>query len=220
MAIGGNWYVHYYIQIAPPLSILAAQGVWALWQRRHESSSMAFATWVMAALAVFFVAYTGYFYWSPSADGRFFKLQKEPRFLVQGDIVEYLNRNAPEDATIYLAYSGADITYLSHRFSAIKYLYLRALLHVPGAIEETVAILGDPSRRPDYIVADSSQLEIPLGQGVNEFLLALDNYYVREITFQPPESTTNVEFRIYRSITSPSSNTSRDTEPALKGSER
>ncbi|MBM2826860.1 MAG: hypothetical protein HW403_924 [Dehalococcoidia bacterium] len=217
MAIGGNWYVHYYIQIAPPLSILAAQGVLALLLRRRDSRSMAFATWAMAAMAVFFVANLGYYYLAPSADERLFKLQKEPRFLVQRDIVQYLHSNTPEDATIYLAYSGADITYLSHRLSAIKYLYLRALLHVPGAIEETLAIMADPSRRPDYIVADSSQLEIPLGPGDNRFLEALDEYYVREITYQVPKDTTVVEFYIYRSITSQTSHVVRDVEPAVKG---
>ena len=54
---------------------------------------------------------------------------------------------------MYVTYEEAGVYYLAQRRPAARWLALHELAWIPGAFDEQVARLADPSQAPRYIVA-------------------------------------------------------------------
>lgn len=191
MAISGDWFGRYYIQLAPPLALIAAYGVGQLWERRLASAPMAHVIQAMAVLFGLFVAQTIWLYTPPTAEERFIGVVMEPRYRTSAAVAQYVNERTDPEDTIYVTYTGADIVYLSGRLSAEKHLFIRPLLYIPGAYDRFLSMMSDPERKPEYVVADLSPLNIPVQSGDTRLVDLLGAQYRPEATFPP-------EYVVYR----------------------
>jgi hypothetical protein len=148
-ALGGNWFLHYYQQLLPPLAIgLALAGRWLL---RRPLPPPRFAVVCLGGFAALALAL-------PLANGLIAgvdptKLPEwEPGVSAAAPIAAYLQAHTAPDDTIYVAYDHADIYYLAQRRPAARWLHFRELGWTPGAFAAQVAQIADPATAPRYIV--------------------------------------------------------------------
>jgi 4-amino-4-deoxy-L-arabinose transferase-like glycosyltransferase len=149
VALGGNWFLHYYQQLLPPLAIALA--LIARWLIRRPLIPPRFAIACCASLAIPTLVL-------PLAGGFISGVNPralpgwEPGVSAAAPIASYLAAHTTPADTIYVAYDHADIYYLSGRRPAARWLHFRELARTPGAFDEQVARLGNPATAPRYIV--------------------------------------------------------------------
>jgi hypothetical protein len=148
-ALGGNWFLHYYQQLLPPLALAIVLAGRRL--LRWPISLPRFAGAILAALALVVVLV-------PVARG--FLVGIDPRDLPEWEpgvsaaaqVAAYLAAHTAPTDTIYVAYDHADIYYLAQRRPEARWLHFRELRWTPGAFDEQVARIADPATAPRYIV--------------------------------------------------------------------
>jgi 4-amino-4-deoxy-L-arabinose transferase-like glycosyltransferase len=149
VALGGNWFLHYYQQLLPPLAIALALA--ARWLVRRPLPPARFAVAVLAGLATLPLIVT-------LAGGIATGITPrtlpgwEPGVSAAAPIANYLATNTQADDSIYVAYDHADIYYQSGRRPAARWLHFRELSRTPGAFAEQVALIANPATAPRYIV--------------------------------------------------------------------
>lgn len=149
VALGGNWFLHYYQQLLPPLAVAVALVAREL--LRRPIALPRFAALCLAACAAFVLAF-------PIARGVVVGVDPatlpewEPGVAAAAPVAAYLAAHTTPTETIYVAYDHADIYYLAARRPAARWLYFRELGWTPGAFAEQVSRLGDPATAPRYIV--------------------------------------------------------------------
>lgn len=164
VALGGNWYGHYFFQMLPPLALFAAfalraafvQGTTAVWRQRLV---------VALSLSVMLTAtYTGrYFVAQPAEIAT--ALYQDRLYQVQGPIVAYLREHSRPGDQIYVAFEGPSIYYLSERQSAFPVIWRQPVLSDPAMFNRLLATLDTPAG-PAYIV----DLDAPRYQRAHERL--------------------------------------------------
>lgn len=149
VALGGNWFLHYYQQLLPPLAVaLALAGRWLL---RRPLPLPHFALLCLTALAALALVW-------PLARGFVRGIDPatlpewEPGIAAAAPVATYLAAHTTPTEMVYVAYDHADIYYLARRRPAARWLYFRELSRTPGAFAEQVARLDDPATAPRYIV--------------------------------------------------------------------
>ena len=148
-ALGGNWFLHYYQQLLPPLAIAVVLAGRRL--LRWPISLPRFAGVCLAALALLVVLV-------PVGQGLVRGIDPrdlpewEPGVSAAAPVAAYLVANTAPTDMIYVAYDHADIYYLSQRRPAARWLHFRELRRTPGAFDEQVARIADPATAPRYIV--------------------------------------------------------------------
>ncbi|HEY8602276.1 MAG TPA: hypothetical protein VIL85_27875 [Thermomicrobiales bacterium] len=149
VALGGNWFLHYYQQLLPPLAIaLALAGRWLL-QRPIALPRFALACCAGLSTLSLILPIVGGF--GAGVDPRMLP-GWEPGVSAAAPIAAYLTAHTAPDDTIYVAYDHADIYYLAQRRPAARWLHFRELLRTPGAFAEQVVRIGTPATAPRYIV--------------------------------------------------------------------
>lgn len=146
IAMGGDWWSHYLIQIAPPLALWLASNM--------ERLAVAFAGWRRRL----FLAITCGLLLLPYAiiidgtDGMLRQLYGHPGYPAQAAVARYIQEHTNPDDTIYVAFDQAAIYYLADRKPAYRHLYDQELQALPNSYAEIIAIIqGD--HRPLYIVS-------------------------------------------------------------------
>jgi len=118
MAIGGNWYRHYFTQIIPPLAFLSGTIVFALkgskWRYLQAAA-------LGVALSVFVVREVPLWFLSPQEVS--WEVYHRPGYMHAADISDYIISTTDQDDHIYIAFSEAEIYYLSQRRAAVPQLY-------------------------------------------------------------------------------------------------
>lgn len=118
MAIGGNWYWHYFTQIIPPLAFLSGTIVFALkgskWRYLQAAA-------LGVALSVFVVREVPLWFLSPQEVS--WEVYHRPGYMHAADISDYIISTTDQDDHIYIAFSEAEIYYLSQRRAAVPQLY-------------------------------------------------------------------------------------------------
>ena len=148
-ALGGNWFLHYYQQLLPPLAVAVALAGRRL--LRRPVALPRFAGACLAACALLVVL-------APVARGIAAGVaprdlpEWEPGVSAAAPVAAYLAANTAPTDTIYVAYDHADIYYLAQRRPAARWLHFRELRRTPGAFDEQVARLANPATAPRYIV--------------------------------------------------------------------
>jgi Dolichyl-phosphate-mannose-protein mannosyltransferase len=129
---GGNFHAHYYVQLAAPLSILAAVGVRELLVDRRP---LATATCVAAAVATVALTVPLWFA-SESAQARAI-WPKDHRLVRSKAVASYVRAHTRPDQPIYVLWAGAEVYYLADRPPATKYMWYRNVQSIDGALAST-----------------------------------------------------------------------------------
>lgn len=149
MAMGGNWFEHYMLQMLPPLVLIAAHSVVYIVDelnipRRLQAIPGAGVVAAAAAALVLPWVVEG------PVDGADRLFRGNPGYAVNAAVGEYLAANTTADESVYVAVAQADIVYLSGRRSGIPYLYLQQVAEREGTFQEIVDHID--AAEPAYVV--------------------------------------------------------------------
>jgi 4-amino-4-deoxy-L-arabinose transferase-like glycosyltransferase len=125
---GGNFHPHYYLQLAPPLSLLAGVGVVALIRRPRRALAVAAG---MAAVAT--VALTAPLWIAaPNAQARTI-WPHDPHLVDNRDLAAYVRSHTSPGTPVLVVWAAADVYGLADRPPAAPYLWYRNLQALPAA---------------------------------------------------------------------------------------
>ena len=172
MALGGNWFWHYFIQIMAPLSVCAGIGLSSLVFNTRDLFRFTGLAWGFLYLLL-----VGHLMVAQPKQGAW-ELYHRPGYLVAEDVANYIRTHTEEGDSIYIAFFESDIYHLAHRRSAFPHLYRLELTHIPGAYERLVNMVE--MREPMYIVALDPPLKA-IDPG-DHFRMALEKGYRVETT--------------------------------------
>ncbi|MBT5775186.1 MAG: hypothetical protein HOH95_12510 [Dehalococcoidia bacterium] len=178
VALGGNWWPHYFVQLIPPLSLLAAAGFVAA-ARNDGLSARQYLTAGATAPAIAFVLLV----WpaaTMSPDQGAIDVFPGDRYLNSSPAAAYLRAHTNPADQIYVAAIGPDIQYLAQRRSTVPYLYGQQLDELPGAYELVLERLGQ--RVAAYVVVLTWQFDSDAARG-SRVLAAIDAGYAYDRSF-------------------------------------
>ncbi len=133
VTLGGLYSRHYFVQLLPPLCLLAAAGLvtGARTVRRVPWTAL-LAVVPLAALAMTARADASYYAGSsPVAISQ--RLYGWPVYTYQAALVDFLRQRVPAGQPFFVAYAAAPLHYLTGRPSVTHYLWRRPLGTIPGA---------------------------------------------------------------------------------------
>ena len=175
MSVSGHWYWHYWIQLMPALCLAASPGFLLLWSKgRAASRLLAAAVLIIPAFALARYAIL------PSLEGDW-ALYHRPGYQVAEQVADHIRAHTDEHETIYVAFSEADIYYLSRRRASVPYLFYAYVVSLPGAYDQIVDSIS--SRSPTYVLALDPPITSLDPNGL--FETALQANYLPERTFGP-----------------------------------
>jgi 4-amino-4-deoxy-L-arabinose transferase-like glycosyltransferase len=141
---GGNFHFHYYLQLVPPLAILAGGGVaWALSGRRRVVA----AALAAAAIATAVVTVPLWFE-SPGAQAEAV-WPKDPHLRHDDAVVRYVDAHTGPGQKVLVLWGAANVYYLSDRPPAIPYMWRRNIEAIPGVRSRLNRALAE--RRPALV---------------------------------------------------------------------
>ncbi len=164
IALGGNWFTHYFFQLLPPLAIYAALAVRAAvlegavprWRQRLVT--------VMSVSVLLTAAYAGHYFVAQPAQISW-GLYHDRAYQAQDGLVAYIKANTRPNDRIYVAFEGPEIYYLSERQSVFPVLWRQPLLSDPATFDRLLMTLDTPAG-PEYII----DLDAPRLQRAHEQL--------------------------------------------------
>jgi 4-amino-4-deoxy-L-arabinose transferase-like glycosyltransferase len=168
MAIGGDWWAHYLIQIAGPLAIglaILIRDGWPSVARRRPLVAVGLAALL---LAPDHVAVRG------DADERSLALFHNSGYVVEDEVTAYLRANTSPETPIFVAFNTAAIYYLADRPATYRYFFNQELRAFPTAEAQLVSMLAGPNR-PEIVVRTG--MPAPFPDGGRAFWEALELYY-------------------------------------------
>lgn len=173
MAMGGDWWPHYVIQIVPPIAF------WLAWNTDGLLQAMrGWRKWLSMAM----LAYTLTMPYAVVFGGAQVILEQiyhHPGYPAQAEVAQYIRDHSSPDDTIYVAFDQASIYYLSGRRPAYRHLYDQELRALPDSYADIIHIISGPDR-PIYIV--SSLHPGPFPDDSRAFWQEVGRYYTIETT--------------------------------------
>ncbi len=155
---GGNFHFHYYLQLVPPLAILAGVGLEKLVARRLTVAALGCAA-VAVATAVVTVPL-----WFESASAQAKAVwPKDPHLVRDGAVARYVEAHTRPGQKVFLVWAAADVYYLADRAPVIPYMWRRNIEAIPGVLDRARVALAD--RRAALVaVVQSPALLDPSGR--------------------------------------------------------
>lgn len=174
VAMGGDWWGHYFQQVLPPLAVAAGAGAVYLWDSGKHWARLEAVGVPLVFLALFvFPPYL----MDPLELAR---MHHAPGYRVAPEVAAYLKQHTGPDETVYVAFFEPGIYYLAERRSAFPYHFPVQVAHFPGAQQQLVASIA--ARTPSYVfLADALPPSITVGL---PFWEALQAGYVLEREFE------------------------------------
>jgi len=135
VTLGGLYNRHYFVQLLPPLCLLAGAGIvsGAGAVRRLPWTGALLAVPLALLLMTVRTDASYYFGSSPVAISR--RLYGWPVYTQQAALVSFLRRRVPPGQPFFVAYAAAPLHYLTRRPSITRYLWRRPLGTIPGAYQ-------------------------------------------------------------------------------------
>jgi hypothetical protein len=166
VCVGGSFHAHYYLQAVVPLAIVAACGA----QRLGSWSTFA-AAGIVLAFAVP--------YWTASDQKQAAAIwPHDPHLQTDSAVASYVRLHTLPSQRVYVMWAAADIYYLADRAPTYRYLWLRNLETIRGAVAGADRMLA--SRAPALVVeAQLPRVADPSGR--TGALLARDYRPVAEV---------------------------------------
>ena len=147
IAMGGDWWPHYLMQLAAPAAIWVARtGDSTVGMLAGRAARRALTLAIVALLVSPFALLA-----RGSIDAMTETLYGHPVYLAQDDVAAYIRDHTTPDDTIYVAFDQAGIYYLSDRKPAYRYLYDQELRGVPTSYGDLISLIQGPDR-PRYII--------------------------------------------------------------------
>jgi hypothetical protein len=142
---GGNFHPHYYIQLVPPLSLLAAVGVRTLWLSAPRPAIAAAGAAAAATLALALpVAWA-----TPNEQAKTI-WPADPHLVHDAALARYVRAHTLPSERVLAVWADADLYYLADRRPAVRYLWSRNIASIPGALEAVRHALV--TRRAELVV--------------------------------------------------------------------
>jgi 4-amino-4-deoxy-L-arabinose transferase-like glycosyltransferase len=150
IALGGNWFTHYFFQLLPPLALYAALAVRAAvvegavhrWRQRLVT--------VVSLSVMLTAAYAGHYFVAQPAQISW-ELYHDRAYQAQDDLVAYIKANTRPNDRIYVAFEGPELYYLSGRQSVFPVVWRQPVLTDPATFDRLIMTLDTPAG-PEYII--------------------------------------------------------------------
>jgi hypothetical protein len=143
---GGNFHFHYYLQLVPPLSILAGAGVERIAPGRHRVLALGLAAVAIATAVVTIPLWFD----SPRAQAKAI-WPKDPHLQHDAAVVRYLDTHSRPGQKALVLWAAANVYYLADRDPAIPYMWRRNVESIPGVLGRLERALDD--RVPALVAA-------------------------------------------------------------------
>ena len=172
VAVGGDWWFHYLIQIAAPLALWLAALLVGAWPELGK--------WWRRGLAVIVIAGLLGPYWVigyRDVNRMSLAILDQPGYPAQVAVSRYVREHAPREATIFVAFDQPAIYYLADRPAAYRYLYDQELQGIPGSYDDLIAVVSADDR-PYYVIGTRERAPYP-DKGI-AFWNAVSDHYVLE----------------------------------------
>jgi hypothetical protein len=132
---GGNFHAHYYVQLVPPLCLLGAVGLERVTATRRRTQA--------AAVAIVAVALLPAPLWAmgPVRQARIV-FPHDPHLKTDAAVAAYMRAHSQPSDRIAILWAAADIYYLADRAPSGRYLWLRNVQSIPGALPEMERLLA------------------------------------------------------------------------------
>lgn len=155
---GGNFWAHYWIQIAPPLCLIAALRLAELLRQRELRRPLRVAP-VLAAVVVSVAVST-----VPLAGGTERRVEAftpgDTVRLYDEEIAAYVRTHtSPNDRILVTPLAGGSIYFLADRLPAYRFLWYRPAMATPGAVEELQRVVAERRASLVVVLADPSVLD-------------------------------------------------------------
>jgi 4-amino-4-deoxy-L-arabinose transferase-like glycosyltransferase len=151
---GGNFHYHYYIQLVPPLSILAGVGAVRLLTKPNRILVAGCAACLVATLAVTVPL------WFRSGDAQARSVwPRDPHLVHDAAAASYVRAHTRPADKILVIWGAASIYYLADREPAIRYMWLRNIQSLPGALGNVRLLLARRVPRLVVVVQDPGRLD-------------------------------------------------------------
>ncbi len=142
---GGNFHFHYYLQLVPPLAILAGAGVENLVERRAWRTALAFV-----AVAVGTVVVTVPLWFDgPAAQAKAI-WPDDVHLRHDAAVVHYLDAHTRPGQKVLVLWAAANVYYLADRAPVIPYMWRRNIEAIPGVLDR---LRGDLAAGKPALVA-------------------------------------------------------------------
>jgi 4-amino-4-deoxy-L-arabinose transferase-like glycosyltransferase len=157
MAMGGDWWAHYLIQIAGPRAI----GLGVLIRDATVPPAPYRRLAVGAVVAVLWLApYRVVALKNP--DRISLALFNNAGYPVADEVANYLREHTTPETSIFVAFNGASLYYLADRPTTYRYFFNQELLAFPDAEAQLLAMLAAPDR-PQIVVRTGMPAPFPDG---------------------------------------------------------
>jgi hypothetical protein len=127
---GGNFHEHYYLQLVPPLAILAGAGVERLIERRLHVLAAGLAAAAIATIALTVPLW----FESPRAQAKAI-WPHDPHLRHDAALVRYVRKNTHPGQRILVLWAAADVYYLADRAPVVPYMWRRNIEAIPGVLD-------------------------------------------------------------------------------------
>jgi hypothetical protein len=127
---GGNFHPHYYLQLVPPLSLLAAEGVRTLWLSAPRPAVAAAGAAAVATLALAMPVA-----WATPTKQAETIWPRDPHLIHDGVLARYVRAHTRPGQRVLAVWADADLYYLADRRPAVRYLWSRNVASIPGALQ-------------------------------------------------------------------------------------
>jgi 4-amino-4-deoxy-L-arabinose transferase-like glycosyltransferase len=141
---GGNFHFHYYLQLVPPLAVLAGNGVEWVISGRHR----AVAAGLVAVAVATAVVTVPLWFDSPTAQAKEI-WPRDPHLRHDAAVVEYVRAHSRPGRRVLVLWGAADVYYLADRSPAIPYMWKRNIEAIPGVRDRLNRVLA--ARRPALV---------------------------------------------------------------------
>lgn len=174
MAMGGDWWEHYLIQLAPVIAL------WSALMLVETLPTMS-RLWrpALVVIVVGFLILPFSLLRHGDADSMARAIDEHAGYPAQAEVAAYIRENTDEDDVIYVAFSQASIYYLAERNAAYRHLYNQELVGIPGSYAELMAIISSDDR-PEYLI--STRHPGPFADDSRTFWREVGQYYELEVT--------------------------------------
>lgn len=206
IAAGGWWRQHYFMQLIPPLCLLASAGLPA-WR----AGQLRVAWGIALALALVPFVQRDLRLMALEPDAISWRLYHRPGYLLSDEIARYVQRTTKPDETIYVAFAQAEFYYLAERRNAAPQFYYLAAEHSGEVFGRVIEALEQ--RRPSLVLL--VQDPPPQRMSRADFQAILDRGYAWDADFSlDPDRPMIRAFR--RRPAPPAENAARESD-ATKG---